>query len=80
VKETACANVIARDVVRLDRLITDISNLSRLEGEIVREKLVRVDLRRLLDDIISIYQRHARSETDARVVLVNQESGAMDMS
>jgi two-component system sensor histidine kinase ChvG len=51
-------DVIARDVVRLDRLISDISNLSRLEGEIVREKLVRVDLRRLLDDLVSIYQRH----------------------
>ena len=43
--------VIARDVIRLDRLISDISNLSRLEGEIVREKLERVDLGRLLGDI-----------------------------
>jgi len=60
--------VIARDVVRLDRLITDISNLSRLEAEIVREKRVRVDLGRLLDDIISIYRDTARPG-DARVTL-----------
>ncbi len=61
-------DVIARDVVRLDRLISDISNLSRLEGEIVREKLVRVDLRRLLDDLVSIYS-DTKKETDARVTL-----------
>ena len=60
------SSVIARDVVRLDRLISDISNLSRLEAEIVREKLVRVNLRKLLEDIVSIYQDTAR-ETDARV-------------
>ncbi len=53
-------NVIARDVVRLDRLITDISNLSRLEGEIVREKLARVDLGKLLEDIVSIYRDTVR--------------------
>jgi two-component system sensor histidine kinase ChvG len=62
-------NVIARDVVRLDRLISDISNLSRLEAEIVREKLSRVDLRKLLEDIVSIYADTAR-EADARVKLV----------
>ncbi len=61
-------DVIARDVVRLDRLISDISNLSRLEGEIVREKLVRVDMGRLLEDIVSIY-RDTQKETDARVTL-----------
>jgi two-component system sensor histidine kinase ChvG len=61
-------DVIARDVVRLDRLISDISNLSRLEGEIVREKLVPVDMGRLLEDIVSIY-RDTKKETDARVTL-----------
>jgi two-component system sensor histidine kinase ChvG len=53
-------DVIARDVVRLDRLITDISNLSRLEAEIVREKLIRVDLARILEDIVSIYRDTSR--------------------
>ena len=41
---------------------------SRLEAEIVREKLVRVDIGRLLEDIVSIYRDTAR-ENDARVVL-----------
>lgn len=61
-------DVIARDVVRLDRLITDISNLSRLEAEIVREKRIRVDLGKLLEDIVSIYQDTARPG-EARVRL-----------
>lgn len=67
-------DVIARDVVRLDRLISDISNLSRLEGEIVREKLVRVDMAKLLDDIVSIYRDTAK-ETDAKVTLAYQPGG-----
>lgn len=60
--------VIARDVIRLDRLITDISNLSRLEAEIVREKLTRVDLARVLDDLVSIYRDTSRPG-EARVSL-----------
>jgi two-component system sensor histidine kinase ChvG len=60
--------VIARDVIRLDRLITDISNLSRLEAEIVREKLARVDLGRVLEDIIGIYRDTSR-DGEARVTL-----------
>jgi two-component system sensor histidine kinase ChvG len=68
-------SVIARDVVRLDRLITDISNLSRLEAEIVREKLVRVDLARLLEDIISIYRDTTR-DGEVRVSLTAELSGS----
>jgi two-component system sensor histidine kinase ChvG len=72
------ANVIARDVVRLDRLISDISNLSRLEAEIVREKLVRVDMLRLVEDIVSIYRDTAR-EGEARVVLTTDAAREYDV-
>ncbi|MEQ1609337.1 MAG: ATP-binding protein [Hyphomonadaceae bacterium] len=64
-------DVIARDVVRLDRLISDISNLSRLEAEIVREKLVPVNMARLLEDIVSIYA-DTKTEAEARVTLAAQ--------
>jgi len=70
--------VIARDVVRLDRLISDISNLSRLEAEIVREKLVRVDLARILEDIVSIYRDTSR-EGEARVTLAVETAGRFDV-
>jgi two-component system sensor histidine kinase ChvG len=71
-------NVIARDVIRLDRLISDISNLSRLEAEIVREKLARVDIRKLLEDIVSIYADTAR-ETDPKVKLLPSPDGAREV-
>jgi len=69
-------NVIARDVIRLDRLITDISNLSRLEAEIVREKLARIDLRRLLEDIVSIYKDTHRGE-DPHVTLRSSDESEL---
>ncbi len=60
--------VISRDVVRLDRLITDISNASRLEAEIAREEATIVDLGRLLEDLVSIWQ-DTRKEGAAHVEL-----------
>jgi two-component system sensor histidine kinase ChvG len=72
------SQVFARDVVRLDRLISDISNLSRLEAEIVREKLVRVDLARVLEDIVSIYRDTSRDD-EARVTLSVEATGRMEV-
>jgi two-component system sensor histidine kinase ChvG len=40
--------VIEHDVKRLDRLISDISDASRLDAELQRQDMVSVDLRRLL--------------------------------
>ncbi len=47
--------VIKHDVDRLDRLITDISNASRLDAELSRENAERVNIPRLLREIIRIY-------------------------
>jgi len=47
--------VIASDVIRLDRLITDISNASRLEAEIAREKATIMNFGKLLQDLVSIW-------------------------
>ena len=47
---------IARDdIKRIDRLITDISDVSRLDAEIAREPAEPVDIRRLLETIVDIY-------------------------
>ena len=45
---TALLEVILNDVERLDRLVTDISNASRLEGELVRDAWEEIDLCQLL--------------------------------
>jgi two-component system sensor histidine kinase ChvG len=47
--------ILKQDVGRLDRLITDISNASRLDAELSREAPRTVDLERLLTDIASLY-------------------------
>ena len=47
--------VIQKDVARMDRLITDISNASRLDAELARETREAVDLSQLIKDIASLY-------------------------
>ncbi|MGJ3230692.1 MAG: stimulus-sensing domain-containing protein [Oceanicaulis sp.] len=62
--------VIQHDVKRLDRLITDISNASRLDAELAREDLARVNMARLLTDIVGIHRREDEdSETAVSVKL-----------
>lgn len=48
-------NVINQDVHRLDRLITDISNASRLDAELSRDTPKPVEIGALLEDIVSLY-------------------------
>ena len=46
--------VIEHDVRRLDRLISDISDASRLDAELQRQDMAPVDLRRLLTALVSV--------------------------
>jgi len=48
--------LLQADVRRLDRLITDISNASRLDAELSRDRPRAVDLGRLLTEIVGVYQ------------------------
>jgi len=55
--------IIQHDVKRLDRLITDISDASRLDAELVREDSARMDLKKLIGDLVAVSQdvgRHKR--------------------
>lgn len=60
--------VIQNDVTRLNRLITDISNASRLEAEMARAPLALVDLTDLLGDIVQTYET-TRRDSQPEVVL-----------
>lgn len=53
-KRARLIDVIQHDVKRLDRLITDISNASRLDAELAREDLETIDLAVLLNDLASL--------------------------
>ncbi len=52
--------ILKKDVDRLDRLITDISNASRLDAELSRETPRAVDIGRLLVDLAGLYDATRR--------------------
>jgi two-component system sensor histidine kinase ChvG len=58
--------LLQQDVRRLDRLITDISNASRLDAELNRDRPRTIDLTALLTDIVSVYEA-GRKPGEARV-------------
>ncbi|HHY48436.1 MAG TPA: HAMP domain-containing histidine kinase, partial [Alphaproteobacteria bacterium] len=60
--------IIQHDVRRLDRLISDISNASRLDAELARQDNERVDVERLVETMVSI-QRDVAAERGVEVVL-----------
>ncbi len=45
--------IIQHDVRRLDRLITDISDASRLDAELAREDAGKVDLKKFVSDLVA---------------------------
>ena len=51
---TRLMDVIQHDVRRLDRLISDISDASRLDAELARQDASPLDLRQLLEDMVNI--------------------------
>jgi two-component system sensor histidine kinase ChvG len=54
--------VIEHDVKRLDRLISDISDASRLDAELQRQDMTPVDLRRLLTTLTSVANETRHSD------------------
>ncbi|GHA22275.1 histidine kinase [Devosia pacifica] len=60
------AAIIQHDVRRLDRLISDISNASRLDAELARESAEKVDISQLADTMVSI-QKDIAGERDVAV-------------
>jgi two-component system sensor histidine kinase ChvG len=61
--------IIQHDVRRLDRLISDISNASRLDAELARESAERVDLLKLSETMVAI-QNDLAASRNVKVELV----------
>ena len=66
------AGVLKADVVRLDRLITDISNASRLDAELSRDNPRSLDLARFLADVVALYQ--LQDGAPVRLVLADPQA------
>jgi two-component system sensor histidine kinase ChvG len=60
--------ILYQDVARLDRLVTDISNASRLDAELSREQPQPFDVARLLKDITSLYAETTRAGAAVRYI------------
>ncbi|WP_442784243.1 stimulus-sensing domain-containing protein [Bartonella sp. HY761] len=59
--------VIQHDVRRLDRLITDISDASRLDAELAREASQEVNIQTLLDSIVLAAREVRKNKTQAKI-------------
>ncbi len=55
-------DVIQHDVKRLDRLVSDISNASRLDSELVREEEAPFDLLNMLGNLVTFHRQDAESK------------------
>ena len=53
-------NILQQDVTRLDRLVTDISNASRLDAELSRDAPKAFELNLLLAEVIHLYEAQLR--------------------
>ena len=59
--------VIQHDVRRLDRLITDISDASRLDAELARDDAQRVDMRKFLTDLVGASREAGRHKKHVEI-------------
>ncbi|CAN7687108.1 sensor histidine kinase [Bosea sp. LjRoot9] len=66
--------VIQHDVRRLDRLISDISDASRLDAELARNDAAPVDIGQVLDAVVSV-QNETRHEARAGIELKTERRG-----
>jgi two-component system sensor histidine kinase ChvG len=56
-------DIIAQDVRRLDRLITDISDISRLDAELTRTRFEIVDLGELIENLLAEHSVRSPDQT-----------------
>lgn len=60
-------DVIRDDVNRMDRLVTDISNASRLDGEMAKDEMQEIDLTDLITNIVN-YQAELAEGAEVKVI------------
>jgi len=67
--------LLQQDVRRLDRLITDISNASRLDAELNRDRPRPIDLTVLLGEIVGVYQAGIEPGGGVQVTFDGSQAG-----
>jgi two-component system, OmpR family, sensor histidine kinase ChvG len=69
--------IIGQDVMRLDRLISDVSDASRLDAELSRVSPVRVDVVPILRTLQELDEATRKSDTDPRLEVVAPPAGVL---
>ena len=59
--------IVVDDISRLNRLISDISDASRLDAELMRGEVKPVDLRKLLSDLVHHHATQAAQKADVEI-------------
>jgi len=75
-KQRRLTAIIAEDVGRLDRLITDISDASRIDAELSRVATERLDVAPMLATLVEM-DEDTRDDTDPRLVLAPPEGATV---
>jgi two-component system, OmpR family, sensor histidine kinase ChvG len=68
-------DVVRHDVVRLDRLIVDIAEVSRLDAELTRARFEEVDLGRLLESLLPSWEERA-APADVTIAFARPRAGS----
>src|SRR5690606_34896273 len=68
--------VIHHDIRRLDRLISDISDASRLDAELAREDAGPVDMARLLEAVVGMSRDMAEKSGISIALTIDDSKGA----
>lgn len=71
-------DVVRQDVGRLDRLISDIAEISRLDAELTRTRFEPIDLGKLVESLLPLWEPRA-SERDVRIAFARPRVGSAVM-
>lgn len=68
-------DVVRHDVHRLDRLIGDIAEVSRLDAELTRARFEPIDLGKMVESLLPLWERRA-GESDVRIAFARPRVGS----
>ena len=74
-KERKLLALVLEDVMRLDRLITDISDASRLDADLARDEFVPVPLGKLLATLVQVHEAAAKDNSPRLLLSLPGEPG-----
>ncbi len=74
-KERKLLALVLDDVMRLDRLITDISDASRLDADLARDEFVPVPLGKLLATLVQVNEAAAKEDSPRLLLSLPGEPG-----